>query len=59
MSDLISLTCPNCGGDLKITAGTTSYTCQHCGKQHIIKAEAGTYRSNRMHAVQNAGETTR
>ncbi len=41
MADLITLSCPNCGGDLKFTPGTVSFTCQHCGREHLIRNDAG------------------
>jgi predicted RNA-binding Zn-ribbon protein involved in translation (DUF1610 family) len=36
MSDLITLTCPSCGGRLEITNNTERYVCAHCGNAHIV-----------------------
>jgi predicted RNA-binding Zn-ribbon protein involved in translation (DUF1610 family) len=41
MSDLISLNCPSCGGALKVTPSTTALTCEHCGREHLVRHEAG------------------
>ncbi|MBN2386216.1 MAG: hypothetical protein JXB85_04295 [Anaerolineales bacterium] len=40
MPDLISLTCPSCGGKLKVSKNASSLTCQHCGNDHLVKREA-------------------
>jgi predicted RNA-binding Zn-ribbon protein involved in translation (DUF1610 family) len=40
MPDLISLTCPSCGGKLKVSRNATSLTCQHCGNEHMVKHDA-------------------
>jgi hypothetical protein len=36
MSDLITLTCPSCGGRLEVTNNTERYVCAHCGNSHIV-----------------------
>jgi DNA-directed RNA polymerase subunit RPC12/RpoP len=36
MSNLITLTCPSCGGRLEITNNTERYVCAHCGNSHIV-----------------------
>lgn len=36
MSNLITLTCPSCGGRLEITNNTERYVCVHCGNAHLI-----------------------
>jgi len=39
MSDLISISCPSCGGHLKRDPKTTVYTCDYCGQQHRLRNE--------------------
>lgn len=39
MDDLITLSCPSCGGQLKIESNTTNYTCYYCGQQHRLRVE--------------------
>jgi hypothetical protein len=41
MANFISLVCPSCGGKLKVSPGTISLTCQHCGNEHMVKQDAG------------------
>jgi hypothetical protein len=36
MSDLITLTCPSCGGRLEVTNNIERYVCAHCGNTHIV-----------------------
>ncbi len=36
MSDLITLTCPSCGGRLEVTNEADRFVCAHCGNTHII-----------------------
>ncbi|HTP08074.1 MAG TPA: zinc ribbon domain-containing protein [Anaerolineae bacterium] len=36
MSNLITLTCPSCGGRLEVTNNTERYVCAHCGNTHIV-----------------------
>jgi hypothetical protein len=36
MSNLITLTCPSCGGRLEVTNNTERYVCAHCGNAHIV-----------------------
>ena len=42
MSDFITLTCPSCGGELKISQDTLSLRCKFCGAEHMLKREAGS-----------------
>jgi predicted RNA-binding Zn-ribbon protein involved in translation (DUF1610 family) len=42
MGDFITLSCPNCGGDLRVGKNISLLTCQHCGVQHLVRREAGT-----------------
>lgn len=39
MDDLITLSCPSCGGQLKLESNTTNYTCYYCGQQHRLRIE--------------------
>lgn len=39
MDDLITLSCPSCGGQLRLDSNTTSYTCYYCGQQHRLRIE--------------------
>lgn len=36
MSDFISLTCPNCGAQLRREAGAASARCNYCGTEHLL-----------------------
>jgi hypothetical protein len=40
-SDFITLSCPNCGGKLNITADTERFACQFCGHEHIVRRSGG------------------
>ena len=37
MSNLITLTCPSCGGRLEVTNNTERYVCAHCGNSHLVE----------------------
>jgi predicted RNA-binding Zn-ribbon protein involved in translation (DUF1610 family) len=39
MDDLITLSCPSCGGQLRIESNTTNFTCYYCGQQHRLRIE--------------------
>jgi len=39
MDDLITLSCPSCGGQLRLESNTTIYTCYYCGQQHRLRVE--------------------
>ena len=41
MSDIITLTCPNCSGKLEITKDIDRFSCAHCGTEHIVKRGGG------------------
>lgn len=41
MSDFISLTCPSCSGQLRITADIERFACVYCGTEHIVKRGGG------------------
>jgi hypothetical protein len=36
MADLITLTCPTCGGNLQVTNDVDRFVCAHCGNAHVI-----------------------
>ncbi len=36
MSNLITLTCPSCGGQLEVTNDVDRFVCAHCGNAHLI-----------------------
>lgn len=42
MNDFITMSCPSCGGSLRISPNTPTLICQHCGTEHIIRREAGS-----------------
>ena len=39
--DFITLSCPNCGGKLNITADIERFACQFCGHEHIVRRRGG------------------
>ncbi len=41
MPDLITLTCPTCGGKLQITPDIERFACTHCGNEHLVRRGAG------------------
>ena len=41
MSDFVSLTCPSCGGKLRITPDIDRFACQFCGTEQIVKRGEG------------------
>ena len=41
MTDFVSLTCPSCGGRLKITKEIERFACAYCGAEHIVKRGEG------------------
>lgn len=41
MSDLVTLSCPTCGGKLEITSSINRFACSHCGNEHIVRREGG------------------
>ena len=40
MSDLITLSCPSCGGRIKISANTTHYKCEFCKNEHVVSPDS-------------------
>jgi len=41
MPDFVTLSCPNCGGKLKVTSDIDRFACSHCGVEHIVKRGEG------------------
>lgn len=42
MGDLITLSCPACGGKLEISPNTLTLKCQYCGTEHMVHREYGS-----------------
>ncbi len=40
MNDLITMECPNCGGNLTIGGNARILKCEHCGVEHLIRRDA-------------------
>ncbi|HTX80108.1 MAG TPA: hypothetical protein VMC62_10585 [Longilinea sp.] len=36
MSELITLTCPSCGGKIKVTSNATRFVCEYCGTESVV-----------------------
>ena len=41
MPDLVTLSCPSCGGKLNITNDIERFACGHCGREHVVKRAGG------------------
>lgn len=41
MPDFITLSCPSCGGKLKITQDIQRFACAHCGTEHLVRRGDG------------------
>lgn len=41
MSDFISLACPSCGGNLRITSDADRFACKYCGREHLVRRQGG------------------
>jgi predicted RNA-binding Zn-ribbon protein involved in translation (DUF1610 family) len=39
-SGMITLSCPNCGGKLEVTADMERFACMYCGREHIVHRTA-------------------
>ena len=39
--DIVTLSCPSCGGKLQITADIERFACGHCSNEHIVKRAGG------------------
>ena len=42
MSDFVSLSCPSCGGQLRVASNSTSLRCEHCGSEYMVRRESGS-----------------
>ncbi len=41
MAEFVTLSCPTCGGKLKITNDIDRFACSHCGNEHVVKRSGG------------------
>lgn len=41
MPDLVTLSCPSCGGKLNITNDIERFACGHSGREHVVKRAGG------------------
>ena len=41
MDNLVTLSCPNCGGKLEITQDIERLACPYCGTEHIVQRDVG------------------
>ncbi len=41
MSDFITLSCPNCGGNLALTPDTERFACPYCKREHLVRRSEG------------------
>ena len=41
MEDIVTLTCPTCGGKLEVGKNTSVLKCEHCGNEHLVRREDG------------------
>jgi hypothetical protein len=41
VADIITLTCPKCGGKLEITPDIERFACAHCGNEHLVRRGIG------------------
>lgn len=41
MLDVITLTCPNCGGKLQVSKDLERFACGYCGNEHVVKRSGG------------------
>ena len=51
MADIVTLTCPNCGGKLQITPDIDRFACAHCGNEHLVKRSEGLVALQPLHAT--------
>jgi len=42
MADLITLTCPTCGGRLTVADGVERLACVHCGNEYLVRRTGST-----------------
>ncbi|MFZ5856280.1 MAG: hypothetical protein ACOYZ6_05560 [Chloroflexota bacterium] len=41
MMDIVTLTCPSCGGKLQIGKDLERFACEFCGNEHVVKRGGG------------------
>ncbi len=41
MPDFVTLSCPNCGARLDITAEIDRFACSYCGQEHVVRRSGG------------------
>jgi hypothetical protein len=41
VADFVKLTCPSCGGTLKITNDIDRFACAYCGTEHVVQRGEG------------------
>src|SRR5690348_265170 len=41
MGDFITLSCPSCGGSLRVTEDIERFSCKYCGQEHLIRRSQG------------------
>ena len=41
MSDFITLACPSCAGNLKITSDSDRFVCKYCNREHLVRRQGG------------------
>lgn len=41
MENLVTLSCPSCGGTLEVSPNRSVLICRHCGNSHLIKRNEG------------------
>jgi hypothetical protein len=42
MPEFVTLSCPSCGGQLKITPDIDRFACAYCGQEHVVRRGDGT-----------------
>src|SRR5258706_10389106 len=41
MVDFVTLSCPSCGGKLKVTSDVNRFACAYCGAEQIVRRSEG------------------
>jgi len=41
MVDIVTLTCPSCGGKLRVSKYLERFACEYCGNEHVVKRDGG------------------
>ena len=41
MGELITLSCPSCGGELEVNSNTSVLKCKYCGIEHLVRRDYG------------------